>query len=541
MIQITTGDRWTALVFISILLFQILSFLPNIAFADQLIETIPVGNNPVGIAVNPNTNRIYVSNINNNTISIIDGSTNSVVDTISVNSPSDVSTNSVTNMIYVVEGQVNHPAISVIDGSTNTIVQTIQIPFTRSGTSAHEIAVNPQTNMIYVTHYSSEHFAGSGFDGGFVVVINGTTNTYVSTLSVKGFPNGIAINQNTNKIYIANFAAFYNQNDIVSVIDGSTNSVNNEISVPNAPYFVTVNPDTNKVYVTESTGSKLAVIDGTTDRITTEIPVEFSPFGVGVNSNTNKIYVANHNSNTISVIDGTSNQVISSVSVGSGPAEVDVNPNTNKIYVTNYKSNSVSVIDGNLSATSSPQSLSANAASSSQINLSWAMPQNDGGSPITRYQIERSTNNGSTWSTIMPNTGSTGTTYSDTGLSPNTTYTYRVSAINSVGISPPSNTASATTLASIIVNARDTLNKPLTGIWMELHTANGDTVAKGYTPISFDVVQGTQYAVYAGNYMQHVFLRWDDGSTDPHRDITPAMDVTLTGIYTITTTDQLLK
>src|SRR5207302_1473841 len=92
-----------------------------------------------------------------------------------------------------------------------------------------------------------------------------------------------------------------------------------------------------------------------------------------------------------------------------------------------------------------PTSLVANTVSSSQINLSWSAPTNNGGSAITGYKIDRSTDGGSTWSAIVSSTGSTTTTYSNTGLAPSTAYTYRVSAINSVGTSPPSNTASATT------------------------------------------------------------------------------------------------
>ena len=64
---------------------------------------------------------------------------------------------------------------------------------------------------------------------------------------------------------------------------------------------------------------------------------------------------------------------------------------------------------------------------------------------MTGYKIERSTDSGTTWSTLVANSASTSTTYSDTGLSSSTTYTHRVSAINSVGTSTPSNTASATT------------------------------------------------------------------------------------------------
>src|SRR5439155_25342097 len=96
---------------------------------------------------------------------------------------------------------------------------------------------------------------------------------------------------------------------------------------------------------------------------------------------------------------------------------------------------------------SSPNPLTAPFRSSSQINLRWTAPADNGGSVITGYMIERSANGGSTWSTIVSNSGSTATTYSDTGLMHGTTYTYRVSAINSIGTGSPSSTASATTLA----------------------------------------------------------------------------------------------
>lgn len=91
-----------------------------------------------------------------------------------------------------------------------------------------------------------------------------------------------------------------------------------------------------------------------------------------------------------------------------------------------------------------PTGLAANVVSTSQIDLSWNAPR-DGGSPITGYQIERSTDGGATWVALVSNTNSTATTYSDAGLEVNTAYYYRVSAINSVGTSLPSNTAAATT------------------------------------------------------------------------------------------------
>jgi len=97
-------------------------------------------------------------------------------------------------------------------------------------------------------------------------------------------------------------------------------------------------------------------------------------------------------------------------------------------------------------APSQPTGLVATAASMSQINLSWTAPSDNGSSPVIGYKIERSTDGGSNWFTIVSNTGTSSTTYYDSGLSKNTTYWYRVSAINSDGgTSAPSNTASATT------------------------------------------------------------------------------------------------
>src|SRR5438132_1276233 len=93
-----------------------------------------------------------------------------------------------------------------------------------------------------------------------------------------------------------------------------------------------------------------------------------------------------------------------------------------------------------------PTNLTATAVSSPEIDLSWTAPADNGGSAITGYKIERSTDGGSTWSTLV-NTCGTSTSCSDTGLPRATTFTYRVSAINSVGTGSPSSTASATTLA----------------------------------------------------------------------------------------------
>jgi len=93
--------------------------------------------------------------------------------------------------------------------------------------------------------------------------------------------------------------------------------------------------------------------------------------------------------------------------------------------------------------TVSPPILVATVRSSTEIDLSWSNGENNGGTTISGYKIERS--DGNNFNTIQ-NTQIT--SYQDLGLVPNQQYSYRVSAINSVGItSDPSNVVSAATMA----------------------------------------------------------------------------------------------
>jgi YVTN family beta-propeller protein len=71
------------------------------AYAQTVVATIPVGDEPRRVAVNEKTNRIYVANTNSDTVSVIEGATN-FVGTIPVgDNPVGVAVNEKTNRIYV--------------------------------------------------------------------------------------------------------------------------------------------------------------------------------------------------------------------------------------------------------------------------------------------------------------------------------------------------------------------------------------------------------------------------------------------------------
>jgi len=312
--------------------------------APMVTSTINGITSPTCMGVNSSTNRIYVGNYYG-WIIVIDGATNTVTSTMKVAEgasagngiyPGGMGVNSSTNRIYVTNnGQGSSGRIIVIDGATNTVISTISV-----GSHPWRVGVNSSTNRIYVANYYDNT----------VSVIDGATNTVISTISVGGSPRGIGVNSSTNRIYVPHTL---NGKTTVSVIDGDTDTVTSTISVVGVyPDDVGVNSSTNRIYMANYDDNTVNVIDGTTNTVTSTISVGSKPMGVGVDSSTNRIYVTNTLDDTVSVIDGATNTVTSTISVGDYPYYVEVNSSTNRIYVTNYNSSTVSVIEDSTITTS---------------------------------------------------------------------------------------------------------------------------------------------------------------------------------------------
>jgi YVTN family beta-propeller protein len=200
------------------------------------------------------------------------------------------------------------------------------------------IVVNSQTNRIYTANFSE---SGRG-----VTVIDGSGNTVFDSISlnVKGqlaavHPTAIALNQTTNKIYVAN-----QESNTISVIDGATDDFINILdSSAVAPVALAVNATTNKIYVANS--NSVTVMDGTDNSTTNISDLNQFPKAVAVNPQTNKIYVADGPG--VLVINGATNATSRVTnSKGTGTNAVAINTTTNMIYVTNGTSNNVTVIDG---------------------------------------------------------------------------------------------------------------------------------------------------------------------------------------------------
>ena len=152
---------------------------------------------------------------------------------------------------------------------------------------------------------------------------------------------------------------------------------------------------------------------------------------------------------------------------------------------------------------SPPRSLLASAVSSTQINLSWKQPSDDGGSSITGYKIEVKEGTDS-YKILQSNIGKN-TQYTHTGVITGTNYQYKVYSINSIGTSISSATASVTPQPEEL--------EPVSNI-----------------PDFIDPKQGAQY--YLDRYNNEVaYKEWFD-TNFPDYTIEDAIELAIPGTFT---------
>ena len=194
-------------------------------------RTIPItttaGAGIEGIAVDPLTGTVFVSNASDNVINVIHRGSDKVNNEVSVEeSPFGITANPFNRRVYVA---LSNGTVDVIDAIKQTITSTTTIGGTNAG-----IAANWLTGNVFVTDNTLGYSTVGVLSGAGAIQAN---------VGVGRTPLGIDVDLNSNLAFVAN-----TQGNTLSIIDGSTNTVTATLAV--AGQYVAVNPVTGKVYVT---------------------------------------------------------------------------------------------------------------------------------------------------------------------------------------------------------------------------------------------------------------------------------------------------
>ena len=351
-----------------------------------------VGVNPGGNTVDQKTNSLYVTTFDY-ALSVINGATcnarvrtgcgQPVPATVTAPPAFSAAVNQATHSVYIGGGGEGVPyTVSVLNARTCN-------PADQAGCTSHPpavtmqslplgVAVDQSNDTIYATNGLN---INTGKPGHTVSVINGATcNATVTsgcghapaTVAVSTGPAGIAVNQATHTVYVANSGtktlSIINAADCNGTHPAGCSQAPYPVHLAAAPWAVAVNQVTNTIYILHlGAPATVSVINGAicnaTDTsgcgntpATVTVGNASNPEGLAVDQDTDTIYVANTGDDTVSVINGATCNGLHASGCGQSPKQVRtgrqffgyvaVEALAGLVYVSNGLDDTISVING---------------------------------------------------------------------------------------------------------------------------------------------------------------------------------------------------
>lgn len=313
---------------------------PTATPAIAVVQTIRVGAQPQGVAVVPQTNRFFVANNGDDTVTSLEGflGWRNTKTASGGDRPTNVAVDAERCRLYVVNTASNN--MTVLNACTSGLLNTVPLG---AGQAPGAIAVLTTTNHIYVANTATDS----------VSVIDADTLSTTTTIAVGPMPGQIATNPRTNKVYVTYRGSPSDNRSGVTVIDANTQRVHKTIGLSYSdqipapgPYGVSANPLTNRVYVATESG-KMVVIDGSSDTIIAALPPPVSGGlgSVAVNPTTNNVFISGASGNMLFVYDADEKRWLYTLYVGTGLfRDIAVNPLSYHVVVSNPAEDTVSIL-----------------------------------------------------------------------------------------------------------------------------------------------------------------------------------------------------
>jgi fibronectin-binding autotransporter adhesin len=276
---------------------------------------IPVGTISQFVAVTGDESLVYASSFRN-VVSAINTTNNSVIN-ISIPDPRDLAITPNGQTVYVTE--VLNNVVVPINTATNTVGAPIAV-----GTTPFGVVVSPDGSTVYVSNRGD----------GTITPINVATNTPGTPITVG--PGGVnlglanlSISPDGGTLYVAQNI---NNTNAVVAVNAATGAVGSPITFgPLASVQqMAVSPDGKTLYVVLGQGS-IAVINTATFSLSNTIAVGGVPVGVTVSPDGKTLFVSDTNASTVTPIDTVTGVIGAPINVASLPQFIGMCSNGNAL------------------------------------------------------------------------------------------------------------------------------------------------------------------------------------------------------------------
>ncbi len=277
------------------------------------VARIPTGDTPHSVVVTPDEGTLFVANTGNpaqsaRSVTAIQTSTHRVLAQIDVGfSPLDMAIDQAGTRVFVTNSDAR--SLSIIDVAS--LRETRRINLTTVVGGPFGIAVQPDGETIYVTD----------IDGNQVLVIDTESARVTDTIQVLASPRSLALSTDGQTLYVTGFDGG------VGVIDLSRGQQVQTISTPGGVFRIAVSPTRAVIYATDHDNDDLLVIDPTRGEVVQTVSALSSgqnTRGLTVSRDGEWIYVTNQDTNDLVVIDAETLRMIRSYRVGDGPRGIGI-------------------------------------------------------------------------------------------------------------------------------------------------------------------------------------------------------------------------
>jgi len=346
---------------------------------------VTVGQVPATAAVDEATDTIYVTNVADNTVSVIDGATCNAADVSGCNqtppavpvgnAPAGIAVDQRNHTVYVANN--SDTTVSMIDSAACNATSLagcagLKPPTVAVGPGPFDVDVNQTTHTVYAAIDDPNGVNGSPNDGQTVTAFDSdscnATNlsgcAALGSLTVGLSPFSVRVDQSTNTIYTANHLGDANNNGSVSVIDGRTCDAANlsgcaaattgtiTLGLFTSPGWISVDRSAETVYVALLDQDLVAVIDSDAcsgrhlaacnSLSPPALQAGENPQFMGLDEATHTLYTSNFTDNDVSVIDASRcdadsragcRRPATTAAVGAGPFSVAIDRTVHTAYV----------------------------------------------------------------------------------------------------------------------------------------------------------------------------------------------------------------
>lgn len=189
-----------------------------------------------GVTVNSVTNKIYIGNANDGTVSVIDGATGSALRIgVGASPVGKPVVNPLDDKVYVQVGN----RVAVLDGGTNAVVGMVSAD---PGANPAGLAINPLTDRIYVPNSGANK----------LIVIDGNTDA-VTRLPDAAVPTGVAADPISNQIFATDGLG-------LQVLDGNGKTIT-ALPLGQPLDSLAANPADGKIYGLRRSDNTVTIID----------------------------------------------------------------------------------------------------------------------------------------------------------------------------------------------------------------------------------------------------------------------------------------